>query len=146
MAAAYKMLKEHNYSAVLEQLYPLEGGGDCFEDDPTIKDFPRKDSLDRKDESNDDDEERNETFKNIESAEKNTAEDMEELEENCDSSEKDTDQPIASNCNQALGFKDAVKLLRRKNCGSVSRIPPKPESGTVWRFRTDRCIKINHHL
>ena len=53
--------------------------------------------------------------------------------------ETDADQPIASNCHQALAVKDAVQLIQRRNCGSVSQIPPKPESGTVWRFRTDRC-------
>ena len=119
---------------------PLNGR-DCFDDDPSIKLSPQS-PLHRKGGSSDDEEERNQKFNDIESTEGAMVEEvpnMEELEENCDLPEKETDQPIASNCRQPLAVKDAVKMIQRKNCGSVSRIPPKPESGTVWRFRTDRC-------
>ena len=120
-------------------------GGDCFDDDlslkPSRKDSPLQIPLQRKGESSDDEEERNQTLNKIESTEGklNVVEEAPNMEESCDSAEKETNQPIGSNCHQPLAVRDAVKLIQRKNWGSVSRIPPKPESGTIWRFQTDRC-------
>ena len=130
---------------------PLNGE-DFFDVDQNIKPCPDKappqSPLDRKVLSSDDAREMIETSDIIESTESvvrigenKLMEHLEELQEKTDSSEtgETNQEPIAANCHQALSVKDAVKLIQRKNCGSVCRIPPKPESGTVWRFQTDRC-------
>ena len=52
--------------------------------------------------------------------------------------DEESDQPIVSKCHQSLSVKDAVDLIQKKSCGAVRSFPPRPESGTVWRFRTDK--------
>ena len=52
--------------------------------------------------------------------------------------DEEIDQPIVTKCHQSLSVKDAVDLIQNKKCGAVRSFPPRPESGTVWRFRTDK--------
>ena len=52
--------------------------------------------------------------------------------------DEESDQPIVSKCHQSLSVKDAVELIQKKSCGAVRSFPPRPESGTIWRFRTDK--------
>ena len=52
--------------------------------------------------------------------------------------DEESDQPIVTKCHQSLSVKDAVDLIQKKSCGAVRSFPPRPESGTVWRFRTDK--------
>ena len=52
--------------------------------------------------------------------------------------DEESNQPIVTKCHQSLSVKDAVDLIQKKSCGAVRSFPPRPESGTVWRFRTDK--------